>query len=41
LTGFRTYQEFVDETTPEEKQLIMHSIKAWHEKRDGGGHMTP
>jgi hypothetical protein len=36
-TGFRTYSEFVDETTPLERRLLVKSIEAYHDKRDGGG----
>lgn len=37
LTGFRTWSEFIGETTPEERVLIAESISAWHDAQDGGG----
>ena len=37
LTGFRTYSEFVAETNEYERRLIVKSIGAWHDERDGGG----
>lgn len=37
LTGFRTYREFIKETTPMERKLITESIAAWHDKRQGQG----
>jgi hypothetical protein len=43
LTGFKTYREFVTETTPMERKLIAESIRAWHEDQEptggGGGQM--
>lgn len=37
LTGFRTYSEFVRETNPYQRALLMQAIEAWHDKRDQGG----
>jgi hypothetical protein len=35
LTGFKTYGEFVNETTPEQRYLLVQSIEAWHDEQDG------
>lgn len=39
LTGYRSWSEYVTETSSLERRLIQESIRAWHRKHDGG--MTP
>lgn len=33
LTGFRSYGEFISETNPYERALIIESIEAWHDEQ--------
>jgi len=35
LTGFKTWGEFLEETTPEDRALTMESIRAWHDATEG------
>ncbi|AGC34569.1 hypothetical protein HSTV1_24 [Haloarcula sinaiiensis tailed virus 1] len=37
MTGFRSLSEFVAETNPYERELIVRSIDAWHSEQDSGG----
>jgi len=33
-TGFRTWGEFLRETTPADRTLIIESVRAYHRKRE-------
>jgi hypothetical protein len=33
-TGFKTYSEYMTETTPEQRRLLVKSIEAYHDARE-------
>jgi len=37
LTGFRTYSEFVGETDPLERRLLVASVEAYQRKKEQAG----
>lgn len=37
LTGFRSYSEFIEDTSALERMLLVEAIGAWHDKREASG----
>jgi hypothetical protein len=37
LTGFKTYREFMTETTPPEREFLAAAVNEWHQQQTPGG----